>query len=170
VDETLRETKERVITAALGFVPYVLLAWVISEVGGGLARDFWSVLGVLVAARFFFSVVEFVGGVLAWRVYGKRVTVRRFLSTLQARAFPPRRFMQDSTDTYLYRISEDPEYSADAKELAREIERALATSENLGLLFGMRLRAAWDAALELHSPPRLAPPFAFRSAEKGEPN
>jgi hypothetical protein len=169
VDETLRETKERVITAALGSVPYVLLAWAFSEVGGGLARDFWSVLGVLVVARLFFNVVDFVGSVLAWRAYGKRVMVQRFAAILRARGFPPRRFMQDSTDTYLCRVSEDPEYSADAKELAREIERALVMSENTGLLFGMRIRAAWDAALERHSPPSLAPPFAFRSASESPP-
>jgi len=43
-------------------------------VGGG-TKTFWTAIGVFLGARMFFGIIECFGGILVWRLYGRKVAV-----------------------------------------------------------------------------------------------
>ena len=115
-------------------------------------------LAVLIVVRIFFSIIEGLGGVLTWRVYAKRETVKRQLALLRENKFPKREYAHDDFTSYLARIIDpESEYSAAQKATAKEIQVVLAAVESVGGLLGMRLHAATDAALDIYSPASEAP-------------
>jgi hypothetical protein len=141
----------------LSLVPYAAVAWGWSHFNG--ANSFWQVLIFLLLARLFFSVIETGGGVLIWRLHGRKRVVERFVEYLRSNGFPKRIYAHDDFLNYLVRVEDDQELSLEVRRAAKNLEGQLATYETMGILVGARMHAASELALEIHSPRALAPPF-----------
>lgn len=153
----MNDTKSKIITLGCSFIPYVAVVWGYVELTNGGIREFWSVLGVLFGARLFFSFVETIGSILAWRVHGKSAMIHNCLEILRTNKFPMREYAHDNLGNYLARIDGGEQYSAEIQCLAKELSRSLELTENMGILSGMRLHAAWSEALDIYSPKESAP-------------
>ena len=152
-------TRSRIIMALFAFVPYSLVSWGSMVLVDGTSREFWSAFGLLVAVRLFFSLIETLSGVLSWRLYGKKYMVDKFLEFLRTNNFPKRECAHDHFLNYLTRIQDGPRYAASLKASAKEIYFLLSTFESMGILWGVRMHSATEAALEVHSPRDKAPTF-----------
>jgi hypothetical protein len=75
---------------------------------------------------------------------------------LRANNFPKREYQHDDFLGYLARIEDGP-YGDSVKTSTKEIYFLLSTFENMGILLGMRMHAASEAALETYSPKAEAP-------------
>jgi hypothetical protein len=106
-----------------------------------------------------FAAIETFGAILSWRVYGKRMMIAKNLEILRSNHFPPRRYRHDDFSTYLYRIEDDADCSAAAKKAAVQMTAVLTIFSGMGVLAGMRMHSAADAAFELFSPSSAAPSF-----------
>ena len=140
------------ITLVFAWIPYALLSWCYAQIMDG---DFWKVLGVLIAARLFFSVIETIGSIFSWRLYGKKKVVQLNLNILQFNNFPKRELEHDDFSNYLARIETSDDYSVQLKAVAKNWEQSLTFFEHTGILIGMRMHAAADEALNIYSPKKL---------------
>ena len=162
------EEKSFLASGFFWFIPYALVSWGYVEVSGGGAKDFWSAFGVLLAASLFFNFLDFLGSVIAWQMYLKKLTVRKLLAFLRDNNFPQRQNPEDDFEDYLYRIanpleddldddgSEDqpsaqPAYSERLVMATQALRSDLHRTETSFLAF-MRYRAAGNAALDIFSP------------------
>lgn len=102
---------------------------------------------MLVGVRLFFSIIESIGSVLCWRLYGRKIAVGNALTFLKANEFPARNDMQDDFLGYIARIQDDPQYSEKLRKAATDIERMLLLIEQLGIVVGSRAHSTFDAAL-----------------------
>lgn len=139
-----------IIVATFSFIPYLLVSWGYMVLVNGGSRQLWGALGVLIAIRLFFSLIETLGSILYWRLYGKTLTVNKFLELLQTNNYPKREYQQDDVLAYLHRIQEGP-YADPIKRSAREMYFLLSTFESMGILLGMRTYDAAEVALGLYS-------------------
>ena|SRR5665647_1041225 len=153
----MNDTRSRIILALFAFVPYMLVSWAYMTLSEGNTRDFWGAFGVLIGARFFFGVIETIGSVISWRLYGKKLTMDKFLLILRTNNFPKREYAHDDFLCYLARIDDGPQYPTSIKTAAKEIYSLLLTYESIGILPGARMHAASDAALDVFSPKSEAP-------------
>jgi hypothetical protein len=159
----MNDTRSRIIISLFAFVPYLLVSWGYMALVDGGASQFWSAFGVLVAARLFFSVIETLGSVLSWRLYGKKLMVNKFHEFLRANNFPKRTYAHDDFLNYLARIEDGP-FPPSVKASAKEIYFLLSTFESMGILLGMRMHSATEAALDAYSPKSEAPVFGPHAA------
>ncbi len=148
----MNDFKSGAILFFFSWVPYLLVAGGYSQFVHGDMRAFWPALGTLVAVRFFFIVIEWLGGILTWRLYGKRRVVAKFLEFLRANNYPKRFYHHDNFLAYLTRIQDDRSFLEPLRMSARQTERELELFEEMGMLLGMRMHSASEAALEIHSP------------------
>lgn len=176
----MNNTRSLIITILFSFVPYVLVSWGYAELTHGDSKEFWSALGVLLLARLFFSIIETLGSVLSWRLYGKKIMVNMFVELLRVHNFPKREYAHDNLSAYLYRIMEErpppspwdfviadagvgddeAEYPASLKTAAREMSQVLEASQSFdGILAGVRMHSAAEAALDIYSHRSEAPIF-----------
>ena len=153
----MNNTRSHIISGLLAFVPYLLVSWAYMALTDGNANDFWTALGVLLIVRLFFGIIETFGSMLTWRVYGKKIMVDRNLQFLRAHEFPRRKYAHDGVSAYLLRIEGDPEYTAPLKAIAKEMRSILELCEDIGILVGMRMHSAAEAALDIYSPKAEAP-------------
>lgn len=160
----MNDTRSRIIMVLFAFVPYLLASWGYMVLVDGTSREFWSALGLLVAVRLFFNLIETLGGVLSWRLYGKKYMVDKFLEFLRTSNFPKREYAHDDFLNYLARIQDGLQYAASLKASAKEIYFLLSTFESMGILLGVRMHSASEAALEVHSPRDKAPTFGAHAA------
>ena len=144
-----RAERARMINGGLSLVVYAAVAWVGAQV---FYLPFWKAFGGLVAARTFFSVIESVVAFLNWRLTGRPAAVQGFLAMLRANNFPPRENAHDDFLGYLARLDSDYQPTPDYRRAAKELYTLLASTEAQGILAGMRMHAASDAALDLYSP------------------
>lgn len=149
-----RGEKTQFIGGAIAFVPYLLIVW-----GGAHVLEVTLVkaLSWLVGIRLLFTLVETVGGALAWRLNGRRKTIDGFVELLRANNYPKRTYRDDDFLSYLARIESDEGASAKLLSNAREMQALLGIYENVGILPGMRMHSASDAALDIYSPKAEAP-------------
>ena len=152
----MNDTRSHIIMVLFAWIPYVFVSWGYAKLTGS---GFWPTLGVLFAVRFFFGVIETLGSILAWRVYGKQKMIERNLSLLRANNFPKRQYAHDDFQNYLGRIEGDEAYSQQLKIAAKQWYQVLAFFETSGILLGMRMHAAANDALDIYSPKREAPAF-----------
>lgn len=145
----MNDTRSQIMMMLFAWLPYVLVSWGYAKLSDG---KFWSALGVLVAIRIFFSVIEALGSVLAWRLYGRKRQIERNLSMLRASNFPRREHSHEDFLTYLCRIEDDEAYSLQLRTTASQWRQVLAFFEDSGILLGMRMRDAADEALKFYSP------------------
>jgi hypothetical protein len=66
------------IVFGISLIPYAALSWGYSAFTDGGWPGFWRGFGVLIAVRAFFSLVEGIGGIPVWRLYGRTVAVFPF--------------------------------------------------------------------------------------------
>jgi len=130
---------------------------VISKYAGyGGAAATALIFGALLVLRAIFGLLECIGGIAVWRLYGKRVLADRMRRYFAENHFPPRYFRHDDCLSYLERIKSDNECDQKIKDRAKEMEFVLEASETHGILFGMRMYTACEMALEEYSPQKLA--------------
>lgn len=148
----MNSAKSGFIIAAFSFIPYLLVSWGYMEIENGGSREFWSCFLVLLGVRAFFSVIETLGSVLMWRLYGRRLTISKLLEFLRSNQFPARE--QDDTDFlhYIDRLADAHGPLTELKATAKEMRAVVVGYETMGILAGMRMHAASDAALDLYSP------------------
>lgn len=152
----MNDTRAHIIMGLFTFIPYFIVSWAYMALVDGRAGQFWSAFGVLVAVRLFFSIIETLGSILSWRLYGRKFMVSKFLGFLRVNNFPKREYAHDDFSNYLARIEEGP-YTASVKASAKEIYFILSTFESMGILLGMRMHSASDVALDAYSPRSEAP-------------
>lgn len=163
MDSITSQTNPFLVTAAFAFVPYALVAWGYTELADGNCEMFWTAFGVLLGARLFFSIIESLGGILWWRLYGKKNTVQKVLEMLRVNRFPLREYKHDDISNYIARIKGNDEILPPVKIAAYQLEFLLATSEDRGILEGARIFSAAEIALDAYSPKSLAPEFPWES-------
>jgi hypothetical protein len=145
----MNETKSGLIASGFSLIPYAAVAATYSYfVGGGGARQFWIAMGVLIALRTFFSAIEGLGRILAWRLFYKRRVVDHFVALFKANEFPPKQYYDDDFSNYRARLVSDHERKADDVRAAQDLESLLLMQENRGILEGMRFNAAVELAFE----------------------
>jgi hypothetical protein len=83
--------------------------------------------------------------------------VNKFVEFLRANDLPRRKYAHDDFLNYLARIEDEPAYPTSLKAAAKEIYFVLSTFESMGILLGMRMHSASEAALDIHSPKGEAP-------------
>jgi hypothetical protein len=169
------ERRGYIVNKLCSLIPYLLVAWVLNEfVGEG--SYFWMILGIMLLIRLGFSIMEAIGGILAWRFYNRKVMVNRVVDFLKAHNFPPRRCAFDDFDAYLSRIDkfgqyppkldmygkfipeESPRYySQELINEARNFEQRLLETPYHGLFEERRLNGAYNLALDIYAPRDLAP-------------
>jgi hypothetical protein len=149
IGSAMNDTRSQIIMGLFAWVPYVLVSWAYAKLSDG---SFWAALGVLLGVRLFFGVIETLGSVLAWRVYGRKKAIEANLAVLRASAFPRRTYRHDDFLNYLSRIEDDESCTGDVKAAAKQWHQTLALYESMGILVGMRMHAAADAALDIYSP------------------
>jgi len=142
----------QIIMLGFAWVPYVVLSWICAQL---IDSNFWNVLGVLIAARLFFSTIETIGSIFSWRLYGKKKIVQLYLDILQNSNFPKREVESDNFLTHLNRIENNDDYSLQLKVAAKHWEQSLFFYENTGILIGMRMNAAADEAFDIYSPKKI---------------
>ena len=160
----MKNARANIVTALFSFVPYLLVSWAYMKLTDGGSNRFWGAFGVLVAVRLFFSVIETLSSVLSWRLYGKKLMVNKFLGLFQANNFPKREYQHDDFPGYMARIEDGP-YADSVKASAKEINFFLSTFESMGILLGMRMHSASEAALEAYSPKVEAPIWGASNAK-----
>ncbi|WP_429362916.1 hypothetical protein [Paraburkholderia sp. MM5496-R1] len=123
----------------------------------GTARQFWTALLALIAIRLLFALIDTLGSVLSWRLYGKKAVTDMLLRFLRDNRFPKREYSHDDSLAYFGRIEDGEQYSEPVKSLAKEMTLVMTVFEHQGILLGMRTYAAADAALDVYSPRADAP-------------
>jgi len=157
----MEQNKWRLYGLAFVFswLPYLVVAWGYMKLADDLWGDFWTALLWLLVARTFFSIIEILGGIAAWRVYGRRALTQSYLELLRENDFPQRTNSYDDVLGYLSGIELDVDgvLSDQVKRAATEFRTALAIYRTTGLFAGLRHLAAAEAALEIYSPKSKAP-------------
>jgi hypothetical protein len=144
--------KHDLIISAFTLVPYLLVAWGFTVLTDGEASTFWKALLVLFAFRTFFALIDTLGGVLRWRLWGRNLTVAHALDWFTSRQFPQRKYADDDMGAYLVRIEDDPEQPLALRMAAAELDRMFGVYEQFGILVGARFRDAYRVALEQYAP------------------
>ena len=161
-----RDTKNLLVGMAFSWVPYVAVAWGYKWYTDGDSRSFWYALIALIVLRAFFSIIETLGSVLLWRVYGRRTTMQEYLEILRSNKMPGRHYAEEDHADYLTRIQEQSDQPEGIRKVAREIEWALQALERVGFLTGRRVHSAAEDAFNLYSPKSQAPTYDTSVAAK----
>ena len=134
------------------WVVYLMVALGISQF---TEESMWVVLGIVIAARTFFALIDAAASVLSWRVFGKRCATQGFLRLLRENGFPQRRYEDDDVTNYLCRVENDRSVTQSLQRTAKETvtfildDRSMMLQEKWNKA---RMRSAADAALEIYSP------------------
>ena len=127
------------IGSVLSLLPYPLLAWAYAALtndGGWIA--FWAALRALIAARVLFAVLEWIGGLFAWHLYGKKLMIARLVAAFEQPKAPLQSLEK-----------EDAVFNFDALPVHLQME-LLRWMAGEGLLKDMRTEGALMLALQQH--------------------
>lgn len=119
--------------------------------------SFWEALVLMVGIRFMIGLVETLGLIFSWQVYGREKAVMNFVAVLHHNEFPGRYSKGDDFLNYLARIENDDTLDAHVRQAAREMGSLLKMYETIGLLQGARMHNVSERALEAYSPRANAP-------------
>jgi hypothetical protein len=159
------------VSLVVSFAFYSCVAWPITLLVNGGSKEFWWIVGGLVAIRCAYQVLEFAVSVAVWRVYGRRQTVESLVTIMRNAKFPLRVRSSDNADTYLYRIINSTDADYQAGEVTPEIRNAAAEMQSTwetiryahGWIAEMRMGDAIERALNIFAPENLSPPFVYPS-------
>jgi hypothetical protein len=153
----MRTMKHDLIVSAFTLTPYLLVACSFTALTDGEASTFWKALLVLFALRICFGLIDTLGGVLQWRLWGRNALVAHALNWFTARQFPQRKYAEDDLGNYLARIEQDPEQPHALRMAAAELDRMFLVYEEFGILVGVRFHDAYRVAFEQYAPSSRAP-------------
>jgi hypothetical protein len=148
--------KHDLIISAFTLLPYLLVAWIFAVMTDGKTSTFWKALLILILLRTFFAVIDTLGKVLRWRLWGRKLLVAHALNWLTSRQFPQRKYADDNMGNYLARIEQDPEQPLALRMAVAELERMFLVYEEFGILVGARFHEAYRVAFEQYAPPSRA--------------
>jgi hypothetical protein len=165
-----QQMKSALVWTLVASVFYGGVAWGFTKVIDGGKQEFFWTLGILIALRLAYLTMEFVIGIVVWRVYGRRVAVNNFVAIMREGKLPKRVYCTDDTSSYLTRIINAPnaytcEYKAgqvtpEIKKVAAELATILSTVRGEhGIVAEARTRDAMKRALEIHSPGEASPQY-----------
>lgn len=161
------QMKAGLITTMVSSLFYGGIAWVITRfIDGGRKEFFWT-LGILVTIRATYGFLEFIIGIIVWRIYGRRRMVRNFITIMREARLPKRVYCTDDIVNYLIRIIRPQRYDYRAGEVTPEIQKVAAELNGLldtvrdqhGMMAEMRTWDAMKRAMEIHSPSEDSPQF-----------
>jgi hypothetical protein len=144
----MNDTKTGAIAFGFALVPYAAVAWAYTYLMDGGSHGFWLALGFLVAVRTFFSIIETLGSVLAWRIFQRRRMIDTLLGVLRAHKFPPKEVDTDDFSNYRARILTDYAEKPDYMRAAKEFDTLAMLYERAGILPGMRYESAAEATFK----------------------
>lgn len=150
-----RDFKTKLIGNLIASAPYLLVIWAVAALVP--AVSFWEALVLLVGARFMIGLVETLGLILSWQVYGREKAVMDFVAVLHHNKFPGRYDKGDDFLNYLARIESDDTLDPHVRHSAREMGSLLGMYESVGALQGARMHNVSELALEAYSPRANAP-------------
>ena len=144
----MNEMKAGWIAFGFAMIPYLAVAWAYSFFTEGRWPAFWTAFGFLSAARIFFSIIETLGGVLAWRLFYRKQAVENYVQLFRANQFPPKEYYDDDFGNYSARLTTGHSQKPDAIKACQDLESILLMTERSGILRGMRIHAAVETAFE----------------------
>lgn len=141
------------------------IAGIITALLGWDSRTFWKILPVLVLLGIMFEGINFMVGVVKWRIWGRRFVVDNYLQEMRKAKMPRRFYSSDNGYRYLHRIESGVSYKSsevrpEALTLTTELIRQFDVQRDLfGMISDLRGVDAFNRALDLHSPRENSPPF-----------
>jgi hypothetical protein len=129
-------------------VPYVAVALGYTYLTDGHQPEFWRAFGILLALRLFFSIIESIGGFLAWRFFVRRHTVAQLVGVFRSSNFPQKQYYDDDFGNYCARLLAEQPSKTDYIGRAHELQTLLLTHEKRGIVAGIRMNAAVETAFE----------------------
>ena len=135
----------------------LIVTWAYTILTSGDIKTFWGVLSALLGVRVF----ETLGGIVKWRLFGKKFAVQKMLEFYMANHFPLRKYSSDSLGDHLARIESEVDWNNEpisplVKRAAKELEALILMTENHGILIGARFYSAAETAFDIYSPRSLA--------------
>jgi hypothetical protein len=129
--------------------PYLIVSYGLSKIDDGHFISFWGAVGLLVGLRLFFGLIEWLGGMIQWRLLGKKVLIEWYLDYFRSHGFPECEHNDYNVLSYLGRIQDggSPRYSVELQRAATMLSGQLALLEDMGIIIGMRHMAAANEAL-----------------------
>jgi hypothetical protein len=150
-----RNFKTQFIGNLIASAPYLLVIWGVVALVPSVS--FWEALVLLIGGRFTIGLVETLGLILSWQIYGREKAVIDFVAVLHHNKFPGRYCKGDDFLNYLARIENDDTVGAEVRQSAREMGSLLGIYESVGILQGARMHNVSERALEAYSPRATAP-------------
>jgi hypothetical protein len=150
-----RNFKTQFIGNLIASAPYLLVIWGVVALVPSVS--FWEALVLLIGGRFTIGLVETLGLILSWQIYGREKAVIDFVAVLHHNKFPGRYCKGDDFLNYLARIENDDTVGAEVRQSAREMGSLLGMYESVGILQGARMHNVSERALEAYSPRATAP-------------
>jgi len=139
-------------------VPYLLVAAGYMAFTGHGAKMFGVALAVLLTAKVIFAITDLMSDALAWRIFRKKIFVKNAVEWLRANNFPMREDRDSTFPGYLMDIQEEFKYGESVKARAQALKHGLEYIEEVLPKWKVaRVWGAWNAALELYSPPAARP-------------
>lgn len=150
-----RTFKTQFIGNLIATAPYLFVIWGVMALVPSVS--FWEALVLLIGGRFAIGLVETLGLVLSWSVYGREKAVMDFVAVLHHNRFPGRYCKGEDFQNYLARIENDDSLDPEVRHSAREMGSLLGMYDSVGFLQGARMHNVSERALEAYSPRATAP-------------
>lgn len=135
---------------------YVLVAWILTRVVDH-AVPVWAAFVALVVARMFFALLSMLADAISWRAYMRQHYIDKFVERFRSQHFPPRKYYNQSFETYLHDLKYDQATPPGLQIAVAEVSVSLEDADIMGYFKGRRLIAAGEAALDIYSPRAQAP-------------
>ena len=142
--------RDNLLLVLFSLVPYIFVAWAYSELVN--SDSMWIPFFVLIGARLFFGLIEFLGTIISWNLFSKNRMAEHFLGILRANKFPVRRMAHFDIGDYLVGTSDDDQNPVNIRMVAHSLYEALLAAEVRGIIEGRRIESAMSAALDAYSP------------------
>lgn len=166
-----QQMKTGLVTTLVSSVFYGGIAWGITKIFDGGRKEFFLAFGILIGMRAAYAVLEFVIGVIVWRVYGRGRTVSNFVTLMREGNLPKRVYCTDNMGNYLARVLGPLASDYAAGTITPAIQKVAADMNNVlntvrdqhGMIAEMRTRDAMERALEIYSPGEDSPQYVSAS-------
>jgi hypothetical protein len=142
------ETKAALLGFAFAMVPYIAVAWGYCYFTDGGPPTFWRAIGVLLAVRLFFEVIEAIGRFLAWQLFVRQRMVAYVLSVFKKSEFPPKQYHDDDFGNYSARLLGNRPSAPDYMQHVQDLQALLLINEKRGIFDGLRMHSVVDTAFE----------------------
>jgi hypothetical protein len=150
-----RDFKTKFIGNLVASAPYLFVIWGVVALVPSVSV--WGAVVLVIGTRFVIGLVETLGLVFSWHVYGREKAVMDFVAVLHHNKFPARYDKSDDFLNYLARIEADDSLDPHVRHSAREMGSLLGMYESMGILQGARMHNVSELALEAYSPRSSAP-------------